>query len=142
MTDEQLTRIWIAIYLTMTLVGLLCIIFVPVHAAGAPGQVPYLDGCDNGVCTVYYPNVPGYNSGLLEVVNTCTGESGPLYLTWQAQHPLDMGRYTTDPRQLMIMGECVYVVTDGWVGIQEVYLPSDVQVFNFENWRLWLAVLR
>jgi hypothetical protein len=34
MTDEQLTHIWIAIFLTMTLVGALCLIFLSATDAG------------------------------------------------------------------------------------------------------------
>jgi hypothetical protein len=54
-----------------------------------------------------------------------------------------MGRFTTSPSQLLYMGECsLYVVTDGYLGNQEIYLPSDKQVFSFQVWRLGLAVLR
>ena len=130
------------VLLAITLVGALCVIFVPVHAA-APAQAPYLDGCEGGICTVFWPGVSGYNDGYLVVTNACTGESGALYLNWQPQHPYAMGRFTTSPGQLLYMGECsLYAITDGYLGNQEVYLPSGKQVFSFIVWRLGLAVIR
>lgn len=111
------------------------------HAA-APAQAPYLDGCVNGICTVYWPGVPGYDSGYLVVLNTCTRESGALYLIWQSDHTPGRGEYKTDIRQLFRMGSCTYVVTDGRLGYQEIYLPSWAQVFTFRVWQSWLAVMR
>ena len=131
------------VLLIMAIVGALCLIFVPLHAFAAPAQVPYLDGCENGICTVFWPGVSGYNDGYLVVANACTGEGGALYLNWQPQHPYAMGRFTTSPSQLLYMGACsLYVVTDGYLGNQEVYLPSDKQVFSFQVWHKWLAVVK
>jgi hypothetical protein len=127
----------------MAIVGALCLIFVPLHALAAPAQVPYLDGCKGGICTVFWPGVSGYNDGYLVVVNACTGEGGALYLNWQPVHPLSMGRFTTSPSQLLYMGACsLYVVTDGYLGLQEIYLPTEKQVFSFLVWRLGLAEVR
>jgi len=48
-----------------------------------------------------------------------------------------------DPRQLMIMGSCTYLITDGWVGIQEVEIPYWWEVFSFQALQTWIpAVMR
>jgi hypothetical protein len=125
------------------LIALLGALYGLTFVSAAPAQVPYLDGCEGGICTVLWPGVPGYNDGYLVVTNACTGESGALYLNWQPQHPYMMGRFTTNPTQLLYMGECgLYAVMDGYLGNQEVYLPTEKQVFSFLVWRLGLAVLR
>ena len=133
------TRILIVVYLILAMVGALCLIFGVAHAA--PAQTPYLSSVKDGVIIVYYPYVTGYDSGYVTVINTCTGEQSAVYLTWQSRHPLDTGKYTSDPRQLMMLGSCTYIITEGWVGYQEIAgLPY---VFSFQVWRaLAPAVLR
>ena len=142
MSDRRITQIWIGLLMILVLTVALWMCY-EMASAQAPAQVPYLDGCENGICTVLWPGVSGYSDGYLVVTNACTGESGALYLNWQPQHPYAMGRFTTSPSQLLYMGACsFYAVTDGYLGNQEIYLPSDKQVFSFLVWRLGLAVLR
>jgi hypothetical protein len=116
MTNKQITRIWIALFLIMTVIGALCIIFVPAHAQVWQGvSSPFVTRFDRygvevrwiiddpnlagtgGVAKIRYPDGVSWIGLLLDWCGWVVYPGLPPFASWcnTGQFPLfDTGRYT------------------------------------------------
>lgn len=132
-------REWFATYILAAVIVLLIILALTISARAASLDAPYIGGVFNGRITVYHPGVCGYDSGLMQVLNTATGEQGPVYLTWKGCS-YSTGIYESDPMQLVIMGSGYYIIEAGMVGIFPI---SNIPYgFSFQAWRTYAPMVK
>jgi len=137
---DRITRVWIALFAIMTLVGLLCLIFVPVHAQRAePLLNPFITRFDRYGVEVRWiindPNLAG-TEGVAKIRYPDGVSWMGLLLSWcgWVRDPgmPNMARWC-NTGQFPLFGTGLYTVFDGNVaGVPIGFLPQSRYLWQYQ----------